>query len=70
MWFAPSFDRTAIFYFTTRLRVRRNRLVHFKEAKGAAITVDMQYTDRSVHEGDAQRAIELVADVMFENPGT
>jgi hypothetical protein len=52
------------------LRIRRNRLVHFNEAKGAAITVDMQYADRSVHEQDAQRAIELVADVMFENPGT
>lgn len=40
------------------LRIRRNRLVHFKEAKGAAITVDMQYAERSVHEQDARRAIE------------
>ena len=52
------------------LRIRRNRLIHFKEQKGPAITTDMQYTDRSIHKQDARRAIELVADVMFENPGT
>lgn len=51
------------------LRVHRNRLVHFKDTKGPAITVDAQYTERSVYEKYAQRAIELLADVMFENPG-
>ena len=74
----PTFDGSIQAAFETSryaqelewLRVRRNRLVHFKEAKGAAITVDMQYADRSVHEQEAQRVITLVADVMFENPGT
>jgi hypothetical protein len=52
------------------LRSRRNRLVHFKESKDPAITVDMHYADREAHEQEAQRAIELVADVLFEHPGT
>ncbi len=50
------------------LRNRRNRLVHFKQSKNYAITVDMQYSERVEYEKDAQRAIKLVADVFFENP--
>jgi len=48
------------------LRNRRNRLVHFK--KDPAITVEMHYTNRHDHEREAQRAIQLVADVLFEYP--
>jgi hypothetical protein len=74
----PTFDGSIQAAFETSryaqdlewLRVRRNRLVHFKEAKGAAISVDMLYADRSVYEQEAQRAITLAADVMFENPGS
>ncbi len=50
------------------LRNRRNRLIHFKESKEPAITVDMHYSDRVEHERDAQRAVRLVADVLFEKP--
>jgi len=51
------------------LRQRRNRLVHFKEGKGLAITVDDHFDNRASHEQDARRAVTLVASVFFfENP--
>lgn len=73
---APDFDGGMQGAFETSIyakelewsRVRRNRLVHFKAEKDPALTVDMQWSDRSDHERDARRAIELVANVMFENP--
>lgn len=51
------------------LRQRRNRLVHFKEGRGLAITVDDHFDKRAGHEEDAKRAVALVASVFFENPG-
>jgi len=50
------------------LRIRRNRLIHFKESAGLQISVDMQYQDRETLERDAQRAILLVSSVLFEEP--
>jgi hypothetical protein len=50
------------------LRKRRNRLVHFENSKGIAISVDDHYDRRDEHENDAQKAIMLVAAVLFENP--
>lgn len=50
------------------LRRRRNSLVHFRAQAGAAITVDDHWLQRSAHEADARRTIELVSKVLFENP--
>ncbi|WP_420561686.1 hypothetical protein [Tepidicaulis sp.] len=50
------------------LRLRRNALVHFNLSKGPAVTVDGHYCSREVHERDARRAINLVAEVFFETP--
>ena len=50
------------------LRRRRNELVHYKSSRALAISVEDQWAKRESHEADARRAIELVANVMFENP--
>jgi hypothetical protein len=50
------------------LRKRRNRLVHFKENHPLAISVDDHWENREQHELEAKKAIELVANVFFENP--
>lgn len=50
------------------LRKRRNELVHFKSKRPLAISVDLQWSDRDLHELDARRAIEVVAGVMFARP--
>jgi hypothetical protein len=50
------------------LRLRRNELVHFKPTRPLAISVDNQWSKRDEHERDAQRAVEIVAVAMFENP--
>lgn len=52
------------------LRKCRNRLVHFKEGKGLAISVEDHFDNRNRHEQDAKRTITLVASVFFENPWT
>lgn len=49
------------------LRKRRNRLIHFKDGV-LPISVDAHWDNRAEHEKEAQRAIALVADVLFENP--
>ena len=50
------------------LRKRRNQLVHYKPNRPLPISVEDQWIDRKNHEMDAKRAIELVANVLFENP--
>ncbi len=50
------------------LRQRRNSLVHFKGHDIPVLSIDDQWTKRSQHEADAKRAIEIVANVLFENP--
>lgn len=50
------------------LRKRRNGLVHYNQRAGAAITVDEQWLQRTAHEADARKAIQLVSKVLFENP--
>lgn len=49
------------------LRKRRNDLVHYKFGR-SPISVEDQWSKRESHEADAKRAIELVANVLFENP--
>lgn len=65
-----AFETSKYFNELEWLRIRRNRLIHFKESKDASITIDMHYTDRSIHENEAKRAIKMVADILYENPGT
>jgi hypothetical protein len=73
---APSFDGGIKEAFLTSvynsdlewLRRRRNELVHLRVNKPLAISVEDQWSRRIVHEADAQRAIELIANVLFENP--
>lgn len=50
------------------LRKRRNYLVHFKESRGLAVCIEDHFDKRDSHERDAQRAITLVAAVLFEHP--
>ncbi|MDR4483195.1 MAG: hypothetical protein R3B95_08210 [Nitrospirales bacterium] len=50
------------------LRKRRNRLVHFKETRDLAISVEDHFDNEDNHEEDAKRAITLVASVFFESP--
>ncbi len=49
------------------LRMRRNRLVHFKTTTTPAISVDDHWHNRTAHEENAAKAIKLVAGVLFEN---
>jgi len=50
------------------LRRRRNELVHFTDRRPLPISVDEQWSNRQTHEAEANRAIQLVANVLFENP--
>ena len=50
------------------LRQLRNSLVHWSARNHAALSVDDHYSNRAVHEKEAQRAICVVAAVLFENP--
>lgn len=52
------------------LRQRRNRLIHFKQQLVPTITVEDQWQKRKSHEADAQRAVKLVSNVLFEYPWT
>jgi hypothetical protein len=52
------------------LRRRRNKLVHFRPNAALAVSVDDHWINRGKHEGEAKRAICLVANVLFENSWT
>jgi len=52
------------------LRQRRNDLVHLKDSSERRLTVDDQWFARAEHKAEAIAAVELVADVLFENPWT
>lgn len=50
------------------LRKRRNELVHYQSTQPLPISINDQWSKRENHETDAKRAIELVANVLLENP--
>lgn len=50
------------------LRKRRNELVHFNANRPLPTSIDDQWSNRLAQEADARFAIELVANVLFENP--
>jgi hypothetical protein len=50
------------------LRQRRNRLIHFDSSHPPAVTVDDHWSNRTEHEDNARRAIQVVADTLFEYP--
>lgn len=50
------------------LRQRRNSLVHWNPRNNTVLSVDDHYSNRAIHEKEAQRAICTVAAVLFENP--
>lgn len=54
------------------IRVRRNRLVHYKDTEPSAISVDDHWNKdiRDIHASDAMKSVELVGKVFFECPGT
>jgi hypothetical protein len=49
------------------LRKRRNALVHVNP-DAPALTVDQQWSERTVLEQDARRAIRLMAEAFFTTP--
>ena len=50
------------------LRQRRNSLVHWNTRNHPILSVDNHYSNRAIHEQEAQRAISIIAEVLFENP--
>jgi hypothetical protein len=50
------------------LRGRRNRLIYFEPSRPPPVTVDDHWSKRAEHEKDAERAIRVVADTLFEYP--
>jgi hypothetical protein len=51
------------------LRRRRNQLVHIN-VDNPAITLDQQWLNQEQLEKDARKAIELMFEAFFSNPGT
>tara|TARA_B100001250_G_scaffold408214_1_gene430210 strand:+ start:1436 stop:1756 length:321 start_codon:yes stop_codon:yes gene_type:complete len=50
-----------------KLRLRRNRLIHFRLDE-SAITVDQQYGTRPELEEEANKAVRLMLAAFFSNP--
>lgn len=50
------------------LRLRRNRLLHLRPEE-PGITVDQQWGSRAELQTEAERAIELMLDALYSNPG-
>lgn len=50
------------------MRRRRNALIHVNP-DNPAITVDEQWTDRNNLEKEARKAVRLMFEVFFMNPG-
>jgi hypothetical protein len=50
-----------------QLRLRRNRLIHFRPDE-SAITVDQQYGTRPELEDEAKKAVRLMLAAFFSNP--
>ena len=51
------------------LRKRRNRIVHLNPDK-PAITVDQQWGNRRELEEEAKKAVKLMVEAFYSNPGT
>lgn len=52
-----------------RLRRRRNALVHV-DSDNPAITVDQQWSDRENLEEEARKAVKLMFEAFYIDPGT
>ena len=52
-----------------KLRLRRNKLIHI-DTDNPAITVDQQWEDRKKLEREAKKAVKLMFDAFYMNPGT